>query len=257
MKDWQNYIDIPSQEHFDPVAQLGGFLSEVTVVDDSGLLLNGVDQYITTQPACAAEFLRAVRSGNVNFAQQHRAAKLLLEIHRASHARSSRVHQLAGEVRETLQLLEGNVGDLMLKQGADLTIDRDRLSEYYGFGGHPGANRYVLSVARSAALCAFIRSYCSRAGRSERVSDLCGLWSLSLTNPQDASTAAEYAGRYGSTAQAEITQSHDSASWDIHFHHFLPWQNWYGLDGVAYQAAAAILSEGLQATVSAVGRLSD
>lgn len=257
MNNWKEFLDIPGQARFDPDYLSLPNHGSITVCDEGGRLLGGVENFITTNPACAKAFLGAIEKGQVNFGQQQRAVQLLLRLHQSAHDKYSRLYPMAGEVRRVLAILADRIEDFMRDEQMDLSIEGDQISERFGFGGHSGANHYALSVARSAGLCAFVRNFCSRASRAERVNDLCGDWHLVLTEPRDVDLVEHYAGTYGSTAHAVIEQKRGRQIWSIYFLDFPPWRNWYGLEGHAYEAAAQVLSQGLEATVTAVGELSN
>lgn len=229
---------------------------EPVQVAQNGLLLKGVEPYICTEPRCAVEFLRLLEAGELEIGRQQRIVSILLDLHSAVRYKGSRMMAVAPQLGDTIRAIHTNVEQVMRGIDDDLEIDHDHLSNALGFGGNAGAICYGLSVARSAALCAFIRAFCEKAMNFESLNDLCGDWFLSVTAPKDAEYADEFAGTYGFAANATITKR-QAQHWHVRFDNFPPMANWYGLEGAAYTAAAPILAYVLQSDVRAIGNLSD
>lgn len=256
MSDFEQYLDIQHPERFEPLTLNFDEAPRVTA-EGGGFLLKGVEGYITSDVRCAREFLRAVRDGEVEFGRQQRVVRVLLELSQRVHSRYTNMAELRVELGETLALLGDRIPEFMRAQGSALTLERDGISEAFGLGGNSGAIHYTLSIARSAALTAFIQAFCRLHTSSKPPSDLCGSWHLVISEPKDADYAASFEGSYGSTAVATIRRFPKASIWRAGFGHFPPWLNWYGLEGAAYQAAAPILAEGLEARVVASGQLDD
>ena len=256
MSDWHDYLDLQASEQFDAWT-LTTNITPVLTSENGGLLLAGITPYIYTNIQCACQFLTLVENGLIDFGCQQRVVKLLFSLHQAVHARESKLAPLAGLLSHTLQVLSSRIDEFMLHHNHALEIDSDVIGEAYGFGGDAGAIRYGLSVARTVALCTFIRAFCDKFAHTARPADLCGEWHLLVTDPTDTKYAKSYPGHYGMCAEATINKYPRRDVWQVKFLHFPPLAPWYSLEGAAYQAATPVLTKVLEATVTAVGNLSD
>lgn len=256
MTDWEGYLDLHLSERFD-ASSLTSANSSKPIVADQGFLLEGVEPYIKSNAACASEFLNLLESGQIQFAQQQRVVRLLCDVHQSVYSGWSRLASLEDQLNHTLDVLGANIENFMREQDSPLELRNEDLGMYYGYGGDASAIRYGLSVARNVALCAFIKAFCERFSGNKQPLDFCGEWTLFVTDPTDAEYAKSFEGEYGMNAEASIVKSRQGNTWSIRFLHFPPFFSWYSLEGKAYQAAAPIVAELLEATVAADGQLSD
>lgn len=249
------WTDFPNWTHGQTFRYFGE--ADAAYITESGMLRPDADRAVRTYPECAAQFLKLLAGGELDLYGQEGIARLLLDV--GDHCRrgiTSAWASLSRPLDVALQKLSSDALAMLREQGHETVLTDDDLSENFAYGPDV-CIRYGLSVARSVAQATFLSELAAKMLRQHHPQDLCGEWELVITDPQDAGFAGAFAGLYGGGAHARIIETIPGRRWQLAFLDFPAFRPWYGLEGAAYEAAAALVAQTLGATVCAQGRLAD
>jgi len=197
-----------------------------TIIKD-GLFLTGVDRYIGVDRDISIRALKLISQGRVDLFNQERVFSWIEKLHFQTKRESK--DTLSITFLEAMQSLVDKTDNRFKRRGYRITIDRNDMSQYYGYGGNSGLICYGARILRFIANREAYKHIGYKYGlsRSSHEVDFPAKLRIFITNPKDISYASDYAGQYEAGI---IIKKVDNNLWEFSFdeyflstHHEYEW----------------------------------
>ncbi|WP_295384470.1 hypothetical protein [uncultured Thiodictyon sp.] len=202
----EQQFDLKYPERFNP------FFGKPII--DSGLFLDGVDDFIVRDEDISIRALRAITSGRVDIFNQERIFLWLDKLHFLAQKNSH--SDISEAFFSAMQALCEKTDMRFRRRGYRTSLDREAASECYAFGGNASLISYGLRKVRFISNREAYKHFGEKYGsaRPSHLVDFPARLRIFVKNPRDKEFAEEFEGCYeGGATIIKV----DDDSWELCF----------------------------------------